>query len=57
MPQVAIGKKQSKKEIDALPMKVDDFQEDHEIRKIKKRLNLAKGGVARGRGGTFKGLY
>ena len=50
-------KKQRQKEIDALPMKVDDFQEDHEIRKIKKRLNLAKGGVARGRGGTFKGLY
>ena len=50
-------KKKSKKEIDALPMKVDDFQEDHELRKIKKRLNLAKGGVARGRGGTFKGLY
>ena len=28
-------KKKVKKEIDALPMKVDDFQEDHELRKIK----------------------
>jgi hypothetical protein len=49
-------KKQRKKEIDALPMKVDDFQEDHELRKIKKRLNLAKGGVVPGRGGEFKGV-
>tara|TARA_R100001129_G_scaffold157368_1_gene120787 strand:- start:217 stop:489 length:273 start_codon:yes stop_codon:yes gene_type:complete len=49
-------KKKSKKEIDALPMKVDDFQEDHELRKIKKRLNLAKGGVVPGRGGEFKGV-
>ena len=49
-------KKQRKKEIDALPMKVDDFQEDHELRKIKKRLNLAKGGVVPGRGGKFKGV-
>ena len=48
--------KQRKKEIDALPMKVDDFQEDHELRKIKKRLNLAKGGVVPGRGGEFKGV-
>ena len=37
-------------------MKVDDFQEDHELRKIKKRLNLAKGGVVPGRGGEFKGV-
>ena len=49
-------KKKSKKEIDALPMKVDDFQLDHEMRKIKKRLNLAKGGVVPGRGGEFKGV-
>ena len=49
-------KKQREKEIAALPMKVDDFQEDHELRKIKKRLNLAKGGVVPGRGGEFKGV-
>ena len=49
-------KKQRKKEIDALPMKVDDFQEDHELRKIKKRLNLVKGGVVPSRGGEFKGV-
>ena len=65
-------KKQRKKDLAALPMKVDDFQFDHELRKTKqsvgmkdpqtKTMNFDKvkkmnmGGVIKGRGGSFKGI-
>ena len=50
-------KRKAKKEIDALPMKVDDFQLDQEMSKINKRLNLAKGGVVPGeKNGEIKGV-
>ena len=65
-------KKQRKKELAALPMKVDDFQFDHELRKTKqsvgmkdpesktmkfKRVRKNMGGVMKARGGMFKGTY
>ena len=65
-------KKQRKKELAALPMKVDDFQFDHELRKTKqsvgmkdpesktmklKRVRKNMGGVKKARGGMFKGTY
>jgi len=66
-------KKQRKKDLAALPMKVDDFQFDHELRKTKqivgmkdpesktmkfKRVRKNMGGaIMKARGGTFKGTY
>ena len=65
-------KKQRKKELDALPMKVDDFKFDHELRETKQSVGLKDpesktmkfdrvrknmGGVMKSRGGTFKGVY
>ena len=64
-------KKQRQKELAALPMKVDDFQFDHDLRDVKERVGLEDpkvksmkfdkvrkmnmGGVIPGRGGSFKG--
>jgi len=65
-------KKQRKKDLAALPMKVDDFQFDHELRKTKQsvgmkdpesktmkfeRVRKNMGGVMKARGGMFKGTY
>ena len=65
-------KKQRQKELAALPMKVDDFQFDHDLRDVKERIGLEDpkvksmkfdkvrkmnmGGVMPGRGGSFKGI-
>ena len=65
-------KKQRQKELASLPMKVDDFQFDHDLRDVKERVGLEDpkvksmkfdkvrkmnmGGVIPGRGGSFKGV-